>query len=42
MNHMDVLHTCINPKCRQEQGVEAQTEVRDDRVYILCGLCGRR
>ena len=23
MNHMDVLHTCINPKCRQEQGVES-------------------
>ena len=42
MNHTDLLHTCLDPKCCQEQGLEAQTEQRGDRVYVRCGRCHRR
>ena len=42
MKHMDLIHTCTNPRCLEEQGIEAQTEERDGRVHVRCGLCGRR
>ena len=42
MKHMDLIHTCTNPRCLEEQGIEAQTEERDGRVHVRCRLCGRR
>ena len=42
MDHEDLIHTCTDPECLKEEGIEAQTEERGDRIHVLCGLCGRR
>ena len=42
MDHADLIYTCTDPECLKEEGVEALTEERGDRVHVQCGLCGRR
>ena len=42
MDYTDLIHTCTDPKCLEEEGIEAQAEERGDRIEVLCGLCGRR
>ena len=40
MHYTDLMYTCSNPKCCQEEGLEAQVEESDDKIHVLCGLCG--
>lgn len=42
MDYTGLIHTCTNPDCLEEDGIEAQVEERGDRIEVLCGLCGRR
>ena len=42
MSLTDLIYICTNPECLKKEGTEAQTEQRDSRVHVLCGLCGRR
>ena len=42
MDYTDLIHVCTDPQCLEEEGVEAQCEEREDRIHVLCGLCGRR
>ncbi len=42
MDYTDLIHTCTDPQCLEEEGAEAQCEERGDRIHVLCGLCGRR
>ena len=42
MYHADLIHTCTDPECLKEEGVEALTEERGDRIHVICGLCCRR
>ena len=42
MDHTALIHACTDPECLKEEGVEALTEERGDKIHVLCGLCGRR
>ena len=42
MDHFNLIHTCLNPECLKEEGIEAPAEEQGDIILVLCGLCGRK